>query len=245
MLREWDPTTGAGSDAIVLRSAFIDLSRIVFADGGIPRVAFVPPVVTGSVPGVAEPPKAQVAVQLLGLGSSRFSNPLTAYFTPDGPTELPAAVRINADSSRTPLPGPHPVLAHAICAGDADLASLRVVQSVARTDVKPHTMPKEFMQRFRVPQQVELRWIELASVGVFSPYFQRDGDDAPQMRLTGFPVIAVIDGEAMPEPVPVPPAPLVESPMAAGQIFSASDFGPRWVSHLDLDRTVTLEPDHD
>src|SRR5207344_3482703 len=121
-------TLAPDPDALVLRSAFIDLSHIQFAGGAVPRVAFVPPVVTASVPGVAEPPRTQVVVQLSGAGGPRFWSSVTGYFTPDGPAGLPAAVRINSDSSRTPLPGPHPVLAHAICAGDADLASLRIVQ---------------------------------------------------------------------------------------------------------------------
>src|SRR5262249_39844361 len=150
--------------------------------GVVPSVAFVPPIVTSSAPDVAEPPKPQVVVQL--TGSTWWNSLPTGYFTPEGPEELPAAVKVNADGSREPLPGTHPVLARAVCSGDSDLASLRVVQSVSRTDVKPFPAPKEFLQKFRVPQQVELRWIELALAEVFIPYFEQVGDESNNMGFT-------------------------------------------------------------
>jgi len=238
-LRDWDPTTLAPDpSAIALRRTFFDGSTLVYSGGWAPRCTFVPPVVTNSVPGVAESPKPNVAIHFVGETWSQDPRMITAYFTPEGPAALPAAAKIAADGSREPLPGPHPVLAHAVCTGDTDLASLRVVQSVSRTDVKPFPSPREFAQRFRVPQRAELRWIELAMAGTTSgPY------DDPGSRQS--PVLAVIDGEQMPRPVPDMPPPLVEAPVDLNALFSASFSGPIWGSHLDFDRTVTLEPDHE
>jgi hypothetical protein len=237
-LRDWDPTTLAPDpSAIALRRAFFDGSSLLWNGGRLPRRDFVPPVVLGSVSGVAEPPHPQVTMQLVTqIGWA--AKPPVGYFTPEGPEDLPAAVRLNKDGSREPLPGPHPVLAHAVCAGDTDLASLRIVQGVSRTDVKPFPAPKEFMQRFRVPQETELRWIELALADVFTPYFERVGDEPALFGVGGFPVLAVIDGDDMSSPPTHVPPPLVQAPFRGLS-------GMTWVSHLDFDRTVTLEPGHD
>jgi hypothetical protein len=239
-LRDWDPTTLAPvPDAIALRREFFSMSDTWYNGGRLPRFAFVPPVVTSSVPGVAEPPNPEVALQL--FTAHGFSGPteLSVFFTPEGPAELPAAVKLGADGSREPLPGPHPVLAHTVCTGDDDLGSLRVVQAVTRADVKPFPSPREFAQRFRVPQQVELRWVELAMGGVsFTGTYDNPG-------IRQFPVLAVVDGEQLPAPVPGMPPPLVEALVNQSDLSISSFSGPVWGSHVDFDHTVTLEPDHD
>src|SRR5262245_1100966 len=236
-LRDWDPTELAPDpDAIALRRFFFDPSRIIWAHGTVPPATFVPPVVVASVSGVAEPPKPQVAMQLRGGGAP--TQPFTVFFNPEGPAELPVAIKLNADGTREVLPGPPPVLAHAVCAGDTDLVALRVVQSVSRTDVKPFPAPKEFLQRFRVPQEVELRWIELALAQVFNPYFAQGGDEPSLWFGFQLPVVAVIDGDDMPTPSPDVPSPLIEA-----RLLPFAD--KAWISHQDFDATVTLEPDHD
>ena len=238
-LREWDPTTLAPDpNAVALRRQFFFVSGMLWAGG--PKTSFVPPVVTSSVPDVAEPPRPQTAIQLANVFS--YSVPFLAYFTPEGPPELPAAVLVHADGSREPLRGPHPVLAHALCTGDSDLASLRIVQSVARTDVKPFPPPKEFLQKFRVPQRAELRWIELALAETNVPYFETAGTGNLGVGPTEFPEIAVYDAADLPNPVSNMPPPLVWAPFDRSQLFSG---GKIWISHLDFDKTVTLEPDHD
>ena len=242
VLRDWDPTTLAPDPGtIALRRAFFDPSNLQWSGGKLPLVRFVPPVVNGSIPGVAEPPKPQIAMQLMNA-ASWVGTGVKGYFNPDGPAGLPAAARFDADGLREPLPGPHPVLAHAVCGGSDDFASLRVVQSVTRTDVKPFPMPKEFLQKFRVPQETELRWVELALGEVFSPYFETAGDGENFFAFTDIPVLAIVDGNDMPRPTPVVPRPLVEARFDLGALFSG---GMTWISHLDLDRTVTLEPGHD
>jgi hypothetical protein len=216
---------------VVFSGFVLDGPQGQFDGNGLPRIAFVPPVVVGSVPGVAEPPSANTAVRLFaGAG-------LTAFFTPDGPAELPVAATLSLAGARTPLPGPHAVLAHTVCTGDADLAALRVVQAVSRTDVEPFPAPREFAQKFRVPERVELRWIELAMAGVTTPYFDPNA--------FGHPVIAILDAADMSAPVPDMPAPLEEAPVDVQAFDGSRGFGPFWVSHLGFDGTVTLEPDHD
>jgi hypothetical protein len=240
VLRDWDPTTLAPDpNTIALRRIFFDPSSILRARFILPPATIVPPVVTGSVPDLAEPPTPQAAMQLIN-GIGFWQDSLRVYFTPDGPPELPAAVMLNVDGSRVPLPGPHPVLAHAVCAGDSDLGTLRIAQNVTRTDVKPFPSPREFAQRFRVPQRVELRWIELAMAGIL---FSGGTYNDPAVRQA--PILAVVDGESMPTPVPDMPPPLVQAPIDLNALASAQTFGPVWGSHLDFDRTVTLEPDHD
>ena len=240
-MRDWDPTTLAPDpNAIALRRSFVNGSNLVWTGMKIPRFSFVPPIVNTSVPGVAEPPKPQVAISLLG---SAWGNSLPAsYFVPDGPTAYPVAVRVNADGSREPLAGPHPVLSNWLCTGDSDLASLRVVQSVTRTDVKPFPPPKEFLQKFRVPQRAELRWIELGLAEANVPYFETVGQGNLGVGPAEFPQIAVFDGDDLPTPLANMPPPLVWAPFDLSQLFSG---GKTWISHLDFDKTVTLEPDHD
>ena len=236
LLRTWDPATLAPDPStIALRMAFFDASRVIYAGGKVPMAVFVPPVVTQSVAGVAEPPPPRLAMQITSWQT--FWRPLKQFFDPAGPAALPAAVQFTSDSTRAPLPGSHAVLAHAVCAGDEDLASLRVVQSVMRTDVKPFPAPREFIQRFRVPVQVELRWVELAFGEVFAPYFQTAGTPAPLTAATGPTTLAIMDGADLPVPVPEMPNSMVEAPFDFGWQFqfdgavAALDRSPGLRSH--------------
>jgi hypothetical protein len=241
-VREWDPTTLAPDpNAITLRRTFFDGSNLGWIGGKIPSFQLVPPVVTKSIPGVAEPPQPAVAMELTLLD---FTPAARADFVRGGPAELPAAVQIHPGGARAPLPGPHPVLAHAVCSGGDDLASLRIVQAVSRTDVKPFPPPKEFIQKFRVPARVELRWIELALAEINVPYFETAGENKLGIGPSEFPQIAVYDADNLPDPVPDMPPPSVWAPFDINSLFLASG-EKAWVSHLDFDHTLTLEPGHD
>ena len=244
-LRAWDPTTLAPDPSTVaLRTMFFDASRLAWAGGQVPRALFVPPLVTGNEPGVAEPLASRAVMQLSPDIPWPGASPLRGYFNPDGPAGLPAAQQFAHDGTRSPLPGDHPVLAQAVCAGDTDLVKLRVAQCVMRTDVKPFPAPREFAQRFRVPQQTALRWVELAVAEVFVPYFQQAGDESPLFDNRGPTVLAIVDGADLHVPSPSMPEPMVEAPFALGTLFAAAA-QKTWAAHVDFDRTVTLEPDHD
>jgi hypothetical protein len=169
---------------------------------------------------------------------------LRGYFNPDGPPELPVADQFAHDGTRSPLPGPHPVLAQAVCTGDADLAKLRLAQCVMRTDVKPFPAPREFAQQFRVPQQTQLRWVELAVAEVFVPYFLQAGDPSSMFVNRRPTVLAIVDGADPHLPSPTMPEPMVEAPFDLNTLFAGAA-QHTWVAHVDFDRTVTLEPDHD
>ena len=240
-LRAWDPTTLAPDPSTVaLRTMFFDASRLLWAGGNVPRAVFVPPVVTGNEPGVAEPLASHAVMQVSPDGGY----PLRGYFNPDGPAELPVAQQFAHDGTRSPLPGPHPVLAQAVCAGDTDLAKLRLAQCVMRTDVKPFPAPREFAQRFRVPQQTQLRWVELAVAEVFIPYFEQAGDPSLLFANRGPTVLAIVDGADLHRPSPSMPEPMVQAPFNLWELFAAAE-SHAWAAHVDFDRTVTLEPDHD
>src|SRR5258706_614086 len=94
---------------------------------------------------------------------------MRGYFDPASPSSLPGARVGSPSGGNVSLPGNHPVVAHSLCPGDADLQTLRIAQSVMRTDVLLSASPAELVQRFRVPEPVELRWIEL---GIGAPAVQ-------------------------------------------------------------------------
>ena len=158
---------------------------------------------------------------------------------------MPAAGVIAADGTHGPLPGEHPVIAHAICSGDDDLQQLRIAQSVSRTSTLPNLAVAEIAQRFRVPEPVELRWIEVALSNTPPPAAanvngKTAGPPGPTMPVS-FPVIGIVDGGALPEPVATMPATLVEATLTPRSYGDPSV----WKSHYDFDHTVVLQPFHD
>ena len=240
LVRQWDPTTLAPDPhTVALRAQWLDPSSFVYNSGTARRVQFVPPVVTRSVSGVADPPRLTAAFEFI----SRQGSPvLAARFHPDGDPNMPAASELHADNTRAPLPGPHPVIAHGICTGNEDLEQLRVAQSVMRTEALPAIGTDGYAQRFRVPQPVELRWIELAmNTSNYQNYpTGRDTAQAPRMPLR-YPVVAIIDGAEMAAPSATMPPALIE---AFVNIYVSTD-RPVWISSVDLDQTITLQPGRD
>ena len=226
-LREWDPLTLAPSaSTIALRTSTYDLSRASsYGLEGVPPVTFYPPLVTRSVDHVAEPSRLTTALDFECVPYSGGS--FRAHYDPAAVSSMPAARVIGPGGVRGPLPGAHPVIAHALCGGDGDLQQLRVAQSVMRQDVLLSASPAELVQRFRVPEPVELRWIELA-LGV--PEFQ------------GFvpAIVGIVDAAGVATPVQLMPMSLVEATFA--HYYNSM---PRWGSHYDFDHTVVLQPFHD
>lgn len=250
-LREWDPTTLAPDPhAIAERGMFLDPS-VSQLFPTLPKVMFVPPVITKSLARVAERVRETLALQV-GTTSSYFfsyNGPLEAHFTPQGPASLPAASGYTADGWTVPLEGAHPVIAHALCAGTEDLAALRVAQSVKRADALLPGTPFEVLQGFRVPERVELRWSEVATRVTFF----MGAPTAPAMPVVP-PYVAVLAihdgmddmfGSTMPEP-------LVRGFFDPDQPWSSFStywttrrLQDSWLSHTDFDATVVLEPAHD
>jgi hypothetical protein len=116
-----------------------------------------------------------------------------------------------------------------------------------RTSQLPVLTTSEIAQRFRVPEAVELRWIELvpnlgsgpapAPAGLGADA----GAPAPRMPVGPPLTIGIIDGSAMAAPGAGMPPTLVES----GINWNFNSDRPVWMSSLDFDHTVRLQPGHD
>ena len=226
-LVEWDPLAMApDANAIALRTAFCGPSQLLYYTiNSLPRFEYVPPVVTHSLAGVADPPRAQVALEVTQPSSS-FIYSFSGHYAPDGDPGMPAARTYGATGE---LQGAHPVVAHALCDGGGTLADLRVVQAVNRADTPVSEAQEEFLQRFRVPEQVEVRWVEVA-LNERTPFY-----GAPLM-------VGIAEAAGPGDPGPTMPTPLVESGLVTGFYWQP---GPRWAAPVDFDQVVTLFPNRD
>jgi hypothetical protein len=222
-LREWDPLTLAPApNTIALRTLYFDLSRTSL---GVPRIPIAPPFVARSVEGVAEPSRVTAAVE---FEAGSFSvGTFDAHYDPASASDMPDARVIGPGGVRGPLPGAHPVFAHAVCGGDDDLQQLRVAQSVVRQDLLLSASPAELVQRFRVPEPVELRWVELA-LGV------------PTVQTAVPAMVGIVDGGSLATPAQLMPPPLVEA-----AYYHYYNTQPQWASPFDFDHTIVLQPFHD
>jgi len=220
-LVQWDPDLLLPDPATVaLRSRGFDASALMY---GWIRADFYPPVVTRSLSNVAERPRTTLAIDWRA-----DVNAQTARYDPNGPAEIPAAMQYPAGGgARSPIPGDHAVLSHAVCGGNDTLQSLQVIQSVITTTVTSDSTCFDLIQRFRVPVRSRLQWIEVAFGQSPRPvYFD--------------PVMAILDAEGQSEPpLDSIPKSLVEAPYA---LFVDQPF---WASHFDFDHLITLEPNHD
>jgi hypothetical protein len=225
---EWDPLTLAPDpQTIALRSAFCDPTDMnFFAVNAMPKFRFVPPIVVRSLTGVADPPRTQVAIEAQQAPYTGGGLNLVGSYEPEGDTGMPAA------STYGPIPalsGSHPVMAYALCDGGGTLDELRIVQGVNRTDSEAPLGHAELLQRFRVPEAVELDWIELA-MDELDPLV-----DAHEAL-----VVSLVDGTGIPDPLPATlPEPLVQTSI---RTLFYKEPGPRWVAALDLGHTVELIP---
>ena len=241
-VREWDPLTLAPDPStIALRTAHLDPSRLnYYYTNSVPWVLMSPPLILKSVPGVAEPPRETVAIEV--LSGSLFN----AYYEPQGDAGLAEAQNVSAGGAHQPLSGDHPVLGHAICDGGTAFADLRIAQSVKRTDAVLATHPFEILQRFRVTEPIELRWVELAVNAGVDPGVA-NASVGEQMPVQPNGVISVVDATFFDEPPAQMPSPLVEALFEPYYNFYGYLYQPppRWGTHYEFDHPVTLYPDHD
>ena len=225
-LYQWDPIALAPDPTTVaLRTAGFDASSLQYSSNSF-RADFRPPVVLRALTGLADPPAPENAMDFSIIYS--YSGSRNIYYEPDGSSSIPFALEYSSGLPRSPLPGNHPVLAHLVCGGDANLQGMYVVQSVMTCSALSDTGAYEMIQRFRVPVSTKLHWIELAfGINSVSGF----GDPG---------VIAIYDAQGMvTAPAPLP-ASLVEA------FYSNCDFRtPFWGTHYDFDHLITLEPGHD
>jgi hypothetical protein len=224
---EWDPLALApDAQTVALRTAFCDPSDLLYYyNNSLPKLTFVPPIITASLPGVADPPRTEVAFEATGAPNSFYYN-FVGYYEPEGDPTMPAAQTFGAAGA---LSGSHPVTAYALCDGGGTLGDLRIVQSVRRAESVAPLGLDECLQRFRVPEAVEVRWVELAV-------------DYPGLTLLTPVTVGIVDATGLPEP----PANL---PPALAEAALKTDFykqpGPRWAAPVDFDHTVELLPGRD
>lgn len=241
-VREWDPLTLAPEPStIAIRTSYLDPSRLnYYSTNTVPWIVFSPPIVTASVAGVAEPPHTTTSMEVVSTGSL-YNYSLSAHYEPAGNPSLGVAQSIVGGGSHEPLQGSHPVLGHAVCSGGEELQELRIVQSVKRTDTQLATRPYELAQRFRVPEPVQLGWVELA---VF-----RGGDGVAQvgeeMPVGAAATLAIAEESNPNAPPPIQPVPLVEALFESPYMFWGYAPPPRWASHVPFDQAITLYPGHD
>ena len=161
MMREWDPLTLAPDPTTVaLRFVVVDPSGMdYYVANRVPWQRLSPPLVLRSVAGVAQPPRTTVAME---VRAASFGSPLQSFYAPDGDGALPEGGTVSGGGTHDPLGGSHPVIGHAVCEGGADLQSLAIAQCVRQTETRIVPRTAELLQRFRVPEPVELNWVELA-----------------------------------------------------------------------------------
>jgi hypothetical protein len=216
----WDPLTLAPDPTTVaLRSSVYIETQSTYN----PLVAsYYPPVVLRQLPHLADPSRATFALQI------RNSDPYygrTVYYDAGSASQLPPAMKQLPAGDTQMVPGSHPVLAHALCAGDAALQSLYVAQSVMTTSVMLDTTEGDLLQRFQVPLRTRVSWLEFASGGTW-------------LNVADPGEVAIFEANTATPPLVLPPA-LVSAPIDRFLAVNS------WVSHLDFDQSVTLEPGQD
>ena len=188
------------------------------------RFDLSPPVITRTLPGVAEAPPAETAVEYRVLSSS---NTEFASFDAEGSESLPEAMYIRAGAIYQPMGGPHPVFLHSVCGGDGVLQSHYVAQSVMTTNADANPVNIQFIQKFRVPAAVSLRWVEV--VLKTHPY------------ANGYTrgLIFVTDAAGQENP------PMTFNPPLAQAEYYPWYATTGWYSHADFPSFPVLEPGHD
>lgn len=217
-IRQWDPASALPDPTTVaLRSVALNNSALYY---GRPLVSWSRPIVTKTLPHVADPPTTTLAM-LFHYFSGLYG--MSGEISTNGAANLPRGYTEFA-GTYTPLAGVSTVHALSLCGRSAADQELHVAQSVMRTDAAIDSTHWDVMQRFRVPQAVRLGWIEVALDGApIAPW------------LTG--TLQIVSGGGV-----TPPA--IPEPLVSATFYPWTD-QPSWVSHYDFDSTLVLQPDTD
>lgn len=246
-MREWDPVALAPDPStIALRTSYLDPSRMnYYSTNSTPWVLMSPPIILRSLDGVAEPPRSTVSMELRSSPSG-FTYPVNAYYEQSGDATLATAQSVSAGGAHDPLLGAHPVLGHAICDGGSAFADLRIAQSVKRTDAVLSAHPFEIVQRFRVSEPVEARWVELA-VNAAVGSATANASIGEEMPVAPSATIAIVNATFFDEPPASMPSPLAQAMFEAPYQFTTYSYlpPPRWGTHYEFDHLVNLYPGHD
>ena len=220
---EWDPLRLVPDPTVVaLRARSFGVCTLGYSSI---LIGWSPPVILRRSEHLAEPPRTTAALEYVGYtGGQQW------HYQAAGPQDAPVAYSCGPPplSTPVPLPGSHPVLSHVVCGGDSQLQALAVVQSVVTTNTLTDTAQTQLLQRFRVPVETRLSWVELA-FGTVSPRNPPVPGD-----------IAILDAQG----VDTPPV-MLPTPLATAPVKSAVWTIPVWDSHTGRDLGITLEHDHD
>src|SRR5262249_11143048 len=125
----------------------------------VPRLDFIPPVIMQSLPNVAEPtPLVGLEYKVTYLGPNGNFQALLDANDPTGPLAAQRLVR----GGTAPIDYIHPVFTYTVCGGNEALQEMRVVQSVMTTDTDASAATYELIQKFRVPVETKVGWVEFA-----------------------------------------------------------------------------------
>lgn len=229
-LRSWDPVTLAPDPTdIALRLVSLNPSALqYYTINRAPRVGISPPLISRSIPGVADPPRETVAAMMLSVSS--LTGDASGLYSPAGDGSLQAA-RVVSGTSTFPLPGAHPVLAHSVCSPGGDAEQARVTQAVSRVDAVL-TRTDEFLQYFRVPARAQLCWLEFAILGYDPATYQRA------------PLVQILDVTTAPTPGDGVPAGLVSSPFRVNYFTFYGGRTSLWAAADAFDHAMVFEPGH-
>jgi hypothetical protein len=225
----WDPATLAPSagQLAVRTLSFPPTTYAQFKDAS--RIDLFPPLITRALTNVAEPPPPQVVAQWRVDANSQNGRLSTIVL--DDASEQPSALKIGIDGTQTPIAGPHPVFVHEICGGDAELQSMRVVQSVMSANVGLDPAVDEYVQKFRIPVETSLRWIEVAFAPYSTPY-------------VGIGRMRIVDAAGQTDPPTTFDPALADAQLVAYGIQAPGE----WRTHGDFSSYPsfpTLQPNHD
>jgi hypothetical protein len=216
----WDPVTLAPDPTtLAFSSASFGDSQLLY---GWTRASFYPPVIMTASPHVAEPPRQTLAIKYsVGFNTQNIA------FESSGDPSTPAAFEFDANGVLSPMPGAHPILAHAVCGGGEATNDLRVVQSVMTTNViAADTSSGEALQLFTVPVPTAVYWAEVAPGGSSAPPTDR-------------PDVTIIDANGS----TVPPATFDNTSLLAQQFLSGY-YRLAWIAAYDFNQRPILEPGH-
>ncbi len=210
-----DPTT------VALRTRSFTPSSLAY---GRTRADFSPPIVTEALPHVAEASARPIAMDWKVTDPYNGQN---VRYDGAASASLPPALYYPPGGSRAPLPGASPALNLYVCDGGAAISDLRVAQAVMRTD-ELQPARQSWAQRFRVPETVQVGWVELAL----------GQSNWPIHTVLGRVALYEADGQA------VPPASW-STPLNEATLVTYGLEVPVWSPPFDFDRPTQLLPGRD
>jgi len=218
----WDPTALAPDPTTVaLRSLSYSISASATWESKL-GIGLDGTIVTEAVPGVADPARSTVALELRA-----YFGEASVGADPNSASPSPAALSVAPGGAYQSLPGTHPVLSHFVCGGDASAQELRIIQCVMTTNSLNPGSGLELAQRFRVPAAATIQSVELA-VAPATYIYEDQG------------TILILDAQGQDTP-PIEH----DSPLFVAHYYAPSNGRAAWINPFGATSAPTLVPNHD